>query len=213
MKAALLALVLLFLSVGRVDADQLPTGLDGLGVCIHFWGNQTQNLNMIQAAGIKLVRADTLWEAVETTKGAYNWSGLDGLIQGCVDRGIRPLLILDHDSPLYSSDHSSNDYIQGFTNFATTAADRYQGKGIVWELYNEPEICGFTADSYMGLANSVLPSIRAADPSAAIVGPAAWYGDGTFLRGCFDQGLLGMVDAVAAHWYRPQTPQTGAPKP
>ena len=112
MKAALMALVLLSLSVGRVAA-QLPSAVvtDGLGVNIHFlpaWGGTAlQDLDMIQAAGCKFVRMDCTWAGIETTADQYNFSGTDSLVTACAARGIRVMYILDYGNQLYGNDPTS----------------------------------------------------------------------------------------------------------
>jgi hypothetical protein len=101
MKAALMALVLLYLSVGRVGAAQLPSAVvtDGLGVGIHFlWAgtDRLQDLDMIQAAGCKVVRMDCTWDQIETTAGQYNFAAQDSSYNACAARGIRVMYILDY---------------------------------------------------------------------------------------------------------------------
>ena len=212
MKATLILNFLLLFSAAGANAASLPTGLGGLGVCTHL-DYQIQDLDMLQAAGVKVARADTMWQYVEATKGQYNWSFMDSLIQGYSSHGIRTIAVLAYGNSNYSSDYTSSDFINGFTNYASTAALRYKGKGVIWELWNEPENTGLSdPDAYMGLANAVIPSIRAIDPSSAIIAPATHYGNASFIRSCFDQGLLNMVDGVSQHWYRPQTPQTWSPE-
>ena len=216
MKAPLMALVLLFLSVGNVGAVQLPSAVvtDGLGVNIHFmpaWGGTAlQNLDMIQAAGCKFVRMDCPWVGIEMTKGQYVFSDEDSLVSACAARGIRVIYNLDYSNSLYGSDYTSAAWQQGFTNFAWAAATHYKGDNIMWEVLNEPDGGVMSASTYMTLAKQAIPAMRQADPNCTILGPAVSNIDASigqnYLTTCFQQGLLNLVDAVSVHPYRDATP-------
>ena len=53
--------------------------------------------------------------------------------------------------------------IQGYTNFVVAVASHFAGKGIIWELYNEPDLSvrKMTAAQYATLVISVGKAIRA----------------------------------------------------
>ena len=207
-KAAQTALVLLLLSVSRAGAVQLPSvgTTDGLGVNIHFVDGvaNAQDLNMIQAAGVKLVRMDCIWDNIETTTaGQYNFAPQDSLVNACAARGIRVLFVLnDYGSPIYGNDPSSAAWQQGFTNFAAAAAGRYKANNVLWEMFNEPNAGLFPGGStdpnlYMNVVKQAVPAMRAADSQATILGPALGYGgnDTAYLTTCAEQGLFNLVDA------------------
>ena len=67
----------------------------------------------------------------------------------------------------------------------------------------------------MALANQAIPAIRAADPSATVIGPAQSKIGVPFLTTCFNygnvnpgqNGLLDLVDAVSEHPYVKGTPE------
>jgi beta-glucosidase/6-phospho-beta-glucosidase/beta-galactosidase len=113
---------------------------DGLGVNIHFTGAPARDLDMIQAAGFKFIRMDFAWSAVEREKGVYDFKAYDELTEALAKRGIRALYILDYGNGLYESEQSvrTEDGRQAFARFAAAAAARYRGRGILWELWNEP---------------------------------------------------------------------------
>ena len=80
MKAALLALVLLSLSVGRAGASGLPSTADvtdGVSIHVHVYPSNSER-DMIQAAGCKFIRSDLLWDVVEQATGQYNWNSVLG---------------------------------------------------------------------------------------------------------------------------------------
>lgn len=186
----------------------------GLGVNIHFTGAPAKDLEAIQNAGFKFIRMDFAWAAIEREKGKYDFSAYDQLTEALNKRGIRALYILDYNNALYEPAQSvrSAEGRKAFAVFAAAAVKHFQGQGILWELWNEPNI-GFWAPrpnvlEYMELAKAVFPAIRAADPQAICVAPATAGIDYNFLKTCFDQGLLEMVDALTVHSYRRRPPET-----
>jgi hypothetical protein len=146
----------------------------------------------------------------------YEFGPYDQLTDALAKRGIRALYILDYSNKLYESDQSvrTEEGRRAFARFAAAAARRYRAHGILWELWNEPNISFWkpqpNVNDYMALAKAVFPAIREADPDALCVAPATAGIAFSFLEDCFKQGLLHMVDAVTIHPYRQSPPETVA---
>jgi len=196
----------------------LPEGKvpDALGVNIHFTGDRAE-LDRIAEAGFRFVRMDLTWEAVERKKGCYEFAGAgyDGLTRGCLRRGLRLLYILDYSNPLYEAGRSvrTDQGRRAFAAFAEAAARRYAGRGILWEIWNEPNLETFwqpqpALEDYLRLVKAAAPLIRAADQSAQVVAPAASGIPFDWLEACFEGGLLNHVDAVSVHPYRADPPES-----
>ncbi|MFH1716967.1 MAG: cellulase family glycosylhydrolase [Planctomycetota bacterium] len=194
----------------------VPTIPNGFGVNIHFRG-QPRDLDMIAEAGFKFIRMDLSWSGVETAEGIYDFakSGYDSLTSGCVKRGIRILYILDYSNTLYESDMSVRTEVgrRAFADFAAAAAKRYAGKGIMWEIWNEPNIKHFwrpepNAADYCKLVEQAAPRIRKADPAAVVVAGATSQIPFEWLEECFKGGLLQWIDVLSVHPYRSQPPET-----
>ncbi|MBM3333974.1 cellulase family glycosylhydrolase, partial [Candidatus Sumerlaeota bacterium] len=142
-------------------------------------------------------------------------TGYDALTDGCLKRGIRVLYILDYSTRLYESERSVQTD-QGravFAAFAETAARRYSGKNIIWEIWNEPNIKQFwtpqpSVDDYCKLVEAAAPRIKQADPDAAIIAPATSQIPMDWLEQCFQRGLLRWIDGVSVHPYRRLPPET-----
>lgn len=216
----LLGLLLLFVFCSSsvfgqepLPPDPIP---DGLGVNIHFRHGGKQ-LDMIRDAGFKVIRMDLTWAAVERKKGEYRFAevGYDDLTRGCAKRDIRLLYILDYSNPLYESDRSvrTQDGRDAYAAFAESAARRYAGHGILWEIWNEPNIKQFwspqpSVKDYCRLVAAAAPRIRQADPSGMVVAGATSGIDMKWLEACFQEGLLKWIDAVSVHPYRAQRPET-----
>lgn len=212
-----LALLLGLATLCRAAMLPSATVPDGLGINIHFTGAPAHDLDLIQGAGFRFIRMDVLWDAVEKTKGVYNFDAYDQLTAGLKQRGIRPLYILCYGNTLYEKERGlvTDEGRAAFTHFAAAAAAHFRGQGVIWELWNEPNYETFwtpkpSVDGYMQLAKAALPAVRAADPTATIIAPALSTIDIPFLEGCFQRGLLGLVDAVSVHPYRDAMPETVA---
>jgi hypothetical protein len=189
---------------------------DSLGVNIHF-KEECKDLDLIAEAGWKFIRMDLWWIGVEEEKGVYNFEkpGYDELTEACAKRGIRIIYILCYENPLYTSSRSirTEEERKAFAAFAAATVKNYKGKGIIWEIWNEPNIKGFwkpepNVDEYMALVKEAVPRIREADPDAFICAPATSGIRFPWLEECFKRGLLNLVDAVSVHPYREQIPET-----
>ncbi|MBI4600703.1 MAG: cellulase family glycosylhydrolase [Planctomycetes bacterium] len=186
-----------------------------LGVNIHFTGAPARDLDGIRDAGLGWVRMDFAWEAVERDKGAYRFDGYDELVEGLAARGLRALFILDYSNRLYETDRSVRtvEGREAFARFAAAAAARYRGRGVRWEVWNEPNLEQFwkpqpAAGDYAALAAGAAKAIRAADPEASILAPATSGFPWSFLEEVFSRGLLEHVDEVSVHPYRSMSPET-----
>jgi hypothetical protein len=199
-------------------ATQLPTLAipNGFGVNIHFRG-EPRDLDLIADAGFKFIRMDLTWEAIERKKGLYEFekAGYDALTEGCHKRSIRILYILDYSNRLYESERSirTEEGRRAFAAFAEAAAIRYAGKGILWEIWNEPNIKLFwrpqpSVDDYCMLVKAAANSIKNADKSGLVVAPATSTIPFKWLEDCFKKGLLNLIDVLSVHPYRSQPPET-----
>jgi hypothetical protein len=199
-----------------IEALPHPAIPNGFGVNIHFTG-EPHDLDMIAEAGFKFIRMDLVWSRIEKVKGIYEFdkAGYDALTKGCTERGINILYILDYSNKLYEADQSIRTEAgrEAFAAFAGAAAKRYAGKGILWEIWNEPNLRHFwspqpSAEDYCKLVEATADHIRQADPTCQVVGgatsqiPLEWFED------CFKRGLLEWIDILSVHPYRSKAPET-----
>lgn len=221
--ALLLAGVLLAPALAR--AATLPPLLlpHGIGVNIHFQRGHETDLDRIAAAGFRVVRMDLGWAGIERERGRYDWSAVDELTANLSKRGLRPLYILDYSNPLYEESVVTRDPVSGrehrdtasprrpesvaaFAAWAAAAAARYTSHGVIWEIWNEPNIFFWKprpdVAQYNALALATCEAIRAADPRALIVGPATSEIPLAFLEAFFASGILRHLDGVSVHPYR-----------
>ena len=202
-------------TIARAALRLSPTVPDQLGVNIHFTDPQPGEMKMLAGAGFKFVRMDLDWARTERERGVYDFAPYERLLDELDRHGIRALLILDYANPLYD-DNRSPDTDEGraaFAKWAAAAVTKFKGRGVLWEMYNEPNITPFwrpkpNVENYIKLALETGKAIRAAAPAEAYVGPATSGIDLPFLEACFKAGLLEYWDAVSVHPYRQVDPES-----
>jgi len=206
-----------------VGAGAAPSGLPEqrvplpFGVNIHFTDPKPGEMEQLAGGGFRFIRMDFVWEAVERQKGVYDFSAYDRLMSALDKHSIRALFILDYSSKLYETDRSvrTPEGRRAFAEFAAAAAKRYAGRGVLWEIWNEPNLDIFWspqpgADDYAELAIEAAKAIRRADPKATILAPASSGFPWEFLEQIFRKGVLEVIDAVSVHPYRRQAPETAS---
>lgn len=196
----------------------LPSPTDGarFGVNINIGSPlPLGELDMLEAAGCGLVRRDIYWHWVETSPGVYNFEFFNDLYAACEARNMRSLYILSYTNHLYGDDPatypSSPAWQQAFVNYAVAVANNFKGKGLIYEIWNEPNNSPNPgmADpaTYTALAKLVYPAMKAVDPTCTIIGPAVSNissntdGGATWCQKCYESGLLDAADAVSVHPY------------
>lgn len=187
----------------------------GWGVNIHFTDAKPGELKMIRDAGFRFVRMDFTWGATEKKAGEYDFAAYDRLMTALDEHGLRALFILDYANKLYDDGLAPHTDVgrEAFAKWAKAAVERFKGRGIVWEMWNEPNIAQFwkpkpNVGDYIKLATAVGKAVRAAGPEELYVGPATSTIDLPFLEACFKGGLLQHWSAVTVHPYRQTRPET-----
>jgi hypothetical protein len=215
------ALISLLLTVGSAlfaagPHHSLPseTVPDGLGVNIHFTDAQPGELDMLAKAGFHWIRMDFNWASTEKRRGQYDFAAYDRLVSALEAHNLRAIFILDYGNPLYEPNQSvvSDRGRQAFGRWASAAATHFQGHGVLWEIWNEPN-GGFwkpkaNVKEYAALALVAAKAIHKTAPGEAIIGPATAHVDLRFLETCFRAGLLEWWDAVSVHPYRQTGPES-----
>jgi hypothetical protein len=210
-----------FVSLAIATIAQAGAGIpkliipDGAGVNIHFTDARPGELEMLKAAGFKWIRMDFSWSAIEKQKGAYDFSAYDRLLASLDKVGIHAMLILDYANPLYDSNLSphTDEGRAAFAKWAAASVVHFKGRGVLWEMYNEPN--GFwrptpNIDNYVTLALETGKAIRAAAADETYIGPGLSGFDWTWFEACFKAGLLEYWSAVTVHPYRQSAPETAA---
>ncbi len=185
------------------------------GTNIHFTSPQP-GVAEEMSESYTIIRMDFSWQGTEQKKGIYNYDSYDTLYNSLSSVNIRPYWILDYGNPLYNGGNAptTQESIDAFVNWTVASLTHFKGKGIIWELWNEPNI-GFwkpapNATQYGTLALAVGAAIRANTTISdeVFVGPATSGIDYTFLTTIFEMGVLKYFDGVSSHPYRCGCPET-----
>jgi len=214
---SLIVIVLLFLCLAlyfmqKFGSVETPAGL---GINIHFTGKQV-DIDRISDADFDLVRTDLFWSSIEKEKGEYEFesNGYDELTYELLSKGIRPYYVLDYSNLLYEEDGTlieTEEGLQAFNQYVKEATERYKNKGIIWEVWNEPNIQSWSPKKYYDLLKQTSTTIKENDRSGYVVAPAlAGLSDEslTWLEQLFQEGALDYIDALSVHPYRSWSPET-----
>jgi polysaccharide biosynthesis protein PslG len=190
---------------------------EAFGVSVHFIDPDPPEIKMIADAGFRWVRTDFKWELTELERGKYDFTRYEPLVSELGKHNLRALFILDYGNPLYTQGMSvrTSQAREAFAGWAVAAAKHFSGRGIIWEVFNEPNHPIFWApkpnvDEYTALAISVAKAFRKEAINETLIGPATAGIEFNFLESCFEAGLLNDWSAVSIHPYRETDPETVA---
>lgn len=201
-------------AVAEKPAWPEPVVPQGLGANIHFTSEKPGELKMLAESGMTWIRMDYVWSRVEREPGEYDFRPYDRLVADLEEHNLRALFILDYVNPHYDDGLSPHTDAgrKAFARWVAASVEHFGGHGILWEMYNEPNIRFWrpepNVDDYVKLAIEVGKAIRETAPDELYIGPATSQIDFEFLESCFEAGLLEYWDAVSVHPYRQQPPET-----
>ncbi len=190
------------------------------GACQVYWSRSTAEEeavchNLALDAKVKWIRQDFVWQHIEPTRGTFNFSGYDEMVEDALANGFNILGICapggDHQyaNPWSSGDvspHTEEQY-QDYANFVSALVQRYKGKVMYWEIWNEPDIDEFwrpqpDAVNYTNLLKHAYIAAKEADPSVKIVGLGGVDpGKTEYIRTAFQNGALDYMDVISLHPY------------
>jgi hypothetical protein len=189
---------------------------DSIGVNIHFVSPKPREMEMLAASGARWARMDFVWDEIEKAPTQYDFSQYDHLVEILESYKISPYFIFDYYNKLYDNGMSpyTEEGRRAFAQWAAASVEHFQGRGIIWEMYNEPNSRFWrpkpNVHDYIMLALEVGEAIRTVAPSEVYIGPAAAIIDFDFLEACFRAGLLNYWSAVSVHPYRQRDPESVA---
>lgn len=180
-----------------------------VGVNVHSLDPST--LPAISRAGFQAVRFDMPWSSVQWHDGDH-WERFDPWFAALRRHGLAPVVTIHGSLRPDGYAPATIEERVAFAHFAMRAARRYPG--VVWEVWNEPNVAGFwlpapDAASYVELLAQVAVGIRAADPTAKVVGPSLGGGtlDWNYFFEFIQWGGLNYIDAIALHPYGVGAPE------
>lgn len=135
-------------------------------------------LDEIEAAGITWVRMDFRWDLLEPSRGRYDWSLYDPVVDAARARGLRIYATLQA-TPGWATQGAAGAGVPAdfgdWADFCYVVAKHFRGRVAAWGMWNEPNLPGFwagTRDEYIaGILIEGGRAIHAADSTALVAGP------------------------------------------
>jgi hypothetical protein len=205
---------------------------------ITWYKDSTLRANFISAAksvGAKVSRNSFLWHLIEPTKGVYDWSIPDSVVNELTKAEIEPLFCI-YGSPSWANGVSTSTnyhylyvptddaqfetWVKNYEGFVKAAVNRYARKVKKWELWNEQNECCFwlprakTADPYIRWFQTIQSAIKNIDPKAEVASgglSAIQYTGKQFLAAMYSKKVF--PDIVAIHPYSATAPNDYQPSP
>jgi hypothetical protein len=165
--------------------------------------------------GADVVRVVFGWDQIEPScKGCFNWTITDGW-RDEARRTKRVIFATLAFTPRWANgggpiQNPPTSY-QDWYDFVFAVASRYKDDIFLWGVWNEPNLSQYLQNGDMGsyeqLARAAQSAIRAANPSALVLGPEVSHHamtDGWYANAMKKFGNL--FDIVTVHWYPDAAP-------
>ncbi len=179
-----------------------------------------KTLDELQALGVKDIRIAVPWVYVQPNNAdTYDWAKLDILVNAATQRDMGILGVISATPAWAGSLLNGHPDTAAYADFAGAVAARYSGKISAYEVWNEPNGVTFwspvSAAAYTDLLKAAYPAIKAADPTAQVVGgvlgavrtiPGITLNAPTFVQQMYAAGAHGYFDALSYHPYHYLTP-------
>ncbi len=225
------ALTLSVMMAGRSASAQtttLPafTVPDACAVQLKNHNYDRKHLEYVRDLGFRVVRKGIYWNAVEKEKGVYDFTSYDRLLADADELGLRVIGCLFGGNKLYEDDGRGGVKTEagraGFAAFAAAAAARYQGRGVLWEIWNEPNVRTFWrkdgmhnsdefAGEYTDLVRAAVPAMLEADPGCFVMAGSVsnyWKPSYEWTEFCLKRGILESgIRGWSVHPYGVKTPE------
>jgi hypothetical protein len=153
----------------------------GYGFQVQLWNfnaeAKRQTVGLVRQAGFNLIKHQVEWTTIEVSRGQYDWSELDAIIDAASSANTRVLLSVQHAPTFYRSSTSGlfPSDPGTYQSFMQTLASRYRGKVQAYEVWNEENLSRETGAgnvdpaNYLPILKAGSTGIRAGDPSALVL--------------------------------------------
>ena len=168
--------------------------------------------------GMRKMRLQAGWAKTEKTKGKYDFSWLDSIVDDALARGMKVWLEVSYGNPLYKG--GGTKYLKGgwpvseqgkkaWDRWVEALARHYKGRVEEWEIWNEPDVNREMGKDHKSIAELNIRTaeiIKKVDPDARIAALAlALIKDTSLADSCMAEfkrrGKLGLFDWVSYHQY------------
>ena len=172
----------------------------------------------VRDLGVKWVRLQSGWQRTEKSRGVYDFTWLDGIVDTFLDMGIEPWLCLCYGNSLYTEEAKKYFGAVGCAPVRTekersawcayvfACVAHFRGRIRFYEVWNEPDgqWCwknGPDAEELAAFTRITAAACRRADPSCKVLGPVLCRGDGSFFQALKKTDILDHLDGITYHAY------------
>ena len=167
--------------------------------------------------GIKWVRIDFNWEAIEPQRGRFEWGQLAAAVNKATQLGLSVFGTLAY-TPGWANGRTGRNQAPADPNlwpeFVRRTVTEFKGKVRHWGIWNEPNLQKYWAGGLDLYANMILrpgaQAVKTIDATAVVVAPdlictkgAKWW---EWYSGLAKNGALALCDAVSCHVYMNEGP-------
>lgn len=180
---------------------------------------------LLEAAHVRLAREEFEWNRVEPRQGYFDWVKFDRAVELASARGVEIVGKLVYSAVWASSAPAGTPSadvkyypptdMAAFAAYARAVVERYKDTVKVWEVWNEPNHPSFwkptpNASRYASLLTAAYAAIKAADPTATVLGGALAGFDEKYMAAVHAAGAGASYDALAIHTYVAGPPEASA---
>jgi hypothetical protein len=222
-RVAILGIVLALVSTLLAGSQTIPTRAADVeefafGVIVDT--TDERGMQMARDGGFTHAKMMLQWANVEPSPGNYVWNGtrendFDNIMKPARNQGLALIVRVDG-VPGWAGGSPARANLEAVENFYRAAASYGAGTVVGYEILNEPNLdreWGGAPDpaAYTAFMKAAYRGIKDGDPNALVIGggpapgtgnnPGATIEDVDFIRGMYDAGAKGFMDALAAHSY------------
>ncbi|MDR2042468.1 MAG: beta-galactosidase [Tannerella sp.] len=192
------------------ERSMSQTTTSPFGVSMHLNGGEEynhipENLRMLRAAGIRWVRTDFSWSAVEGPQGVWHFDVLDRVVAEIQKQELQILAPLLYNAPWATPAYK---HLDAWLTYVEKVVTRYKDKVQCWEIWNEPNLYPRFWDQRNDAANYVLllkatyRKIKEIAPDAIVVHAGMAGIPMEYIEQSFAEGSGRFFDKFSVHPYR-----------
>ncbi|MGE7272113.1 GH39 family glycosyl hydrolase [Brevibacillus panacihumi] len=188
-----------------------------------FFGIQIQEIPNMRPLGFGTLRVGTTWRQLEAQKGRFDFREVDAYVAFAQQEKLDVIMQLGQPPNWATGGISSSPYgdlfnsipphnIQDWRYYVAALGQRYKGKILYYEVWNEPNLSGFYSGTLAKLVELTMEAykvLKAIDPQIQIISPTYTTVDGVAGMGDFLRaGGKDWIDIVGIHLYSyPKPPE------
>jgi len=209
------AIFFLTLILPRASQAQQSVPASPYGVCAHLarggeFKTQTEELELMNRAGIAWARSDFDWSGVQPNADTWNFEHIDTVVSNAEKAGVQMLPILDYNVAFA---YPAYQHLDLWEKYVRAMVERYRTRLPVWEVWNEQNLEGFWKNAnpqdYLALLKRTYETVKAVDPKLTVaVGGFAGVPT-NFIDRLYQAGGANCFDVMNVHPYgHPSEPET-----